>query len=585
MILACTVSFVYLFAQHKVVRLKVVQTSDVHGNFFPTDFIRQCPAEGSLARVTTFVKEQRQKYGNRLLLLDNGDILQGQPSAYYYNYIDTVSTHLTAAVMNYMQYDAGNMGNHDIETGRKVFDRWMSDCAFPMLGANIVDVASGKPHCQPYTIFEREGVKVAVLGMITPAIPVWLSENLWQGLRFDDMEETARRWVKIIQEKEKPDVLIGIFHAGQRPLLMGGKFRENASLQVAVNVPGFDLVLMGHDHARECKKVVNVAGDTVLVMNPANHARVVSDAELVLTLNDGKLVSKQMDGKLIDMSAYEPDEAFMQHFSTQYQAVENFVLKKIGRLTKTISTRPAYFGPSDFVDLIHQLQLAISGAEISLVAPLSFDAEIQAGDVKVSDMFNLYKYENMLYTMRLSGREIKGLLEMSYGQWINQMKSEDDDLLLFRSSGIKGAEERSTFRYPSYNFDSAAGIIYTVDVTKPAGERVHVVQMADGKPFLLDKFYEVALNSYRGNGGGELLTKGAGIAQEDLKNRIIRSTDKDLRYYLMRYIEQQKVIEPCALNQWKLIPEQWTLPAAKRDYRRLFGEISNKLLSLRSQKI
>lgn len=566
------VSLTLLLAQDRVVRLKVVQTSDVHGNFFPTDFIRQRPAEGSLAQVSSFVKEQRMMYGDRLLLLDNGDILQGQPSAYYYNYIDTTSTHLTAAVMNYMQYDAGNMGNHDIETGRMVFDRWMADCAFPMLGANIVDAVSGKPHCRPYAVFEREGVKVAVLGMITPAIPVWLSENLWQGLRFDDMEETARYWVKTIREEEKPDVLVGIFHAGQRPLLMGGKYRENASLQVAVNVPGFDLVLMGHDHARECKKVANVAGDTVLVMNPANNAKVVSDAELILTLKDGKVVSKHIEGKLTDMGDYEPDEAFMQHFASQYQTVEAFVSKKIGRLTKAISTRPAYFGSSAFVDLIHELQLAISGAEVSLVAPLSFDAEIQEGDVRVSDMFNLYKYENMLYTMRLSGREIKGLLEMSYGQWVNEMKSAEDDLLLFRASGNKGAEERSAFRYPSYNFDSAAGMVYTVDVTKPAGERVTVLRMADGSPFLPDRIYLVALNSYRGNGGGELLTKGAGISQDALKDRIVRSTDKDLRYYLMRYIEQKKVVQPRALNQWKFIPEEWTIPAAKRDYRRLFGE-------------
>lgn len=566
------VSLTLLLAQDRVVRLKVVQTSDVHGNFFPTDFIRQRPAEGSLAQVSSFVKEQRMMYGDRLLLLDNGDILQGQPSVYYYNYIDTTSTHLTAAVMNYMQYDAGNMGNHDIETGRMVFDRWMADCAFPMLGANIVDAVSGKPHCRPYAVFEREGVKVAVLGMITPAIPVWLSENLWQGLRFDDMEETARYWVKTIREEEKPDVLVGIFHAGQRPLLMGGKYRENASLQVAVNVPGFDLVLMGHDHARECKKVANVAGDTVLVMNPANNAKVVSDAELILTLKDGKVVSKHIEGKLTDMGDYEPDEAFMQHFASQYQTVEAFVSKKIGQLTKAISTRPAYFGSSAFVDLIHELQLAISGAEISLVAPLSFDAEIQEGDVRVSDMFNLYKYENMLYTMRLSGREIKGLLEMSYGQWVNEMKSAEDDLLLFRASGNKGAEERSAFRYPSYNFDSAAGMVYTVDVTKPAGERVTVLRMADGSPFLPDRIYLVALNSYRGNGGGELLTKGAGISQDALKDRIVRSTDKDLRYYLMRYIEQKKVVQPRALNQWKFIPEEWTIPAAKRDYRRLFGE-------------
>ena len=566
------VSLLMVTAQEKIVKLKVVQTSDIHGNFFPVDFIRQCPSEGSLARVSAFVKEQRNVYADRLLLLDDGDILQGQPSAYYYNYIDTASVHLTAAIMNYMKYDAGNMGNHDIETGRAVFDRWIKDCDFPMLGANIVDAVSGKPHCKPYIVMERDGVKVAVLGMITPAIPVWLSENLWQGLRFDDMEQTARKWVKIIQEKEHPDVLIGVFHAGQRAVEMGGKYRDNASLEVATRVPGFDLVLMGHDHSRACKKVVNVAGDTVLVMNPANNGRVVSNAEVTLTLNNGKVVDKQLTGELTDMARYEPDAEFMEHFSAEYSAVSSFVSKKIGRMNTTISTRPAYFGSSAFVDLIHELQLAISGAEISLVAPLSFDASIQQGDVRVSDMFSLYKYENMLYTMRLSGAEIRGLLEMSYAQWVNEMKSADDDLLLFRDTGNKGAEERSTFRYPSYNFDSAAGIVYTVDVTKPAGQRVNILQMADGQPFKLESMYEVAVNSYRGNGGGELLTKGAGIPQDELKSRIVRSTDKDLRFYLMRYIEEHREITPKALNQWKFIPEEWVGPAARRDYRRLFGE-------------
>ena len=568
-------------AQERQVQLKLVQTSDIHGNFFPYDFIRQTEAAGSLARVSAFVREARQTWGDRLILVDNGDILQGQPSAYYYNFIDTASVHLTAAVMNYMKYDAGNMGNHDIETGRAVFDRWASDCEFPMLGANILDTSTGQPHFKPYVVLERDGVKVAILGMITPAIPVWLSENLWQGLRFEDMEETARHWVKIIQEQEKPDVLVGVFHAGKRPQLMAGLYRENASLDVARRVPGFDVVLMGHDHARACMKVANEAGDSVLVLNPASQGRVVSNATLTLTLKDGQVIRKESEGELTDMAAYAPDEDFMQHFAPQYKAVSQFVTKKIGRITETISTRPAYFGPSAFVDLIHSLQLAISGASVSLVSPLSFDAEIRQGDITVSDMFSLYKYENMLYTMRLSGKEIKDLLEMSYGQWMNEMKGPDDDLLLLRESSADrqtahrstraGNEERASFRYPSYNFDSAAGILYTVDVTQPAGQRIHIRSMADGSPFLLDKVYEVALNSYRGNGGGELLTKGAGIPQGELKNRIVRSTDKDLRYYLMQYIEQQGVVTPKVLNHWQIIPEKWVKPAAQRDYMKLFG--------------
>lgn len=559
-------------AQEKVVKLKIVETSDVHGNFYPYDFVRRQPSAGSLARVYTWVQQERRRFGDNLILLDNGDILQGQPSAYYYNYIDTVSPHLTAEMLNFMAYDAGNMGNHDIETGRAVFDRWTGDCRFPVLGANILDTATGKTHLKPYVVLEREGVKIAVLGMITPAIPMWLSENLWPGLRFEDMEAAARKWIPFIREQEKPDVIIGLFHAGKNAVWMGGKYRDNASVEVASRVPGFDVVLAGHDHARACFKVANEAGDSVLVVNPANNAVTVGDVEITLTLRGGKVTDKLVEGRLTDVGALEPSPEFMQHFAGQYDAIQAFVSKKIGRFTQPISTRPAYFGPSAFVDLIHRLQLEIGKAEISLAAPLSFDARIEAGDIYVSDMFNLYKYENMLYTMSLSGKEIRGALEMSYALWTNQMHSPGDPLLLLRESSVSGAEERTFFQHPSYNFDSAAGIIYTVDVTRPAGQKVTILSMADGTPFDENRMYKVAVNSYRGNGGGELLTKGAGISQEELKSRILFSTDKDLRYYLMQYIEQRQIVTPRSLDQWKFIPANWVKPAAERDYKKLFGE-------------
>ena len=247
--------------------------------------------------------------------------------------------------------------------------------------------------------------------------------------------------------------------------------------------------------------------------------------------------------------------------------------KKIGTFTESISTHPAFFGPSAFIDLIHTLQLDITGADISFAAPLSFDSEIKKGDVFVSDMFNLYKYENMLYVMTLSGKEIKDFLEMSYYMWTNRMKSPEDHLLWFKEKRREGAEDRASFQNYSFNFDSASGIIYTVDVTKPQGEKITIISMTDGSPFRMDKIYKVALNSYRGNGGGELLTKGAGIPQEKLKDRIIFSTDKDLRFYLMNYIEEKGTMDPKALNQWKFVPEKWTVPAAKRDYEYLFRSV------------
>lgn len=554
-------------SSEKEVTLKLIETSDVHGCYYPYDFIRRHSVQGSLARVSALVVEMRKTYGDRLILMDNGDILQGQPVAYYYNYIDTTSVHVVADMLNYMHYDVATMGNHDIEAGHAVYDRWVSQCKFPVLGANIMDVKTGKTYLPPYKVIEREGVKVVVLGMITPAIPSWLPEQLWSGLRFEDMETSARKWVKWIQEKEKPDVLIGLFHAGPE----GNKLDdvvENGSGDVARRVPGFDVVFMGHDHVRTCQKIINEAGDSVLLVDPANMAKVVADVTVKVVKKDGKVIRKSVEGKLASVDRYAPDEAFLKTFEKQYQATADFVSRKIGRINKTITTKDAYFGPSAFIDLIHQLQLDITGADVSFCAPLSFAAEIKEGDIYVSDMFNLYKYENMLYTMTLTGKEIKDFLEMSYAIWTNQMKSPDDHLMLLNEKD-KGF---GRFKNPSFNFDSAAGILYTVDVTKPQGEKINIRSMADGTPFRMDKMYKVAVNSYRGNGGGDLLTKGAGIPKQDLAKRIVFATEKDLRYYLMKRIEEVKILDPRPLNQWKFIPEKWVEPAAKRDYRLLFGE-------------
>ncbi len=553
-------------SQDGEVTLKLIETSDVHGCYFPYDFIRNKPMKGSLARVSSYVKEQREKYEN-VILMDNGDILQGQPVAYYYNYMDTISEHVCAAMLNYMKYDVGTMGNHDVETGHAVYDRWVRQCNFPVLGANIVDNKTGKPYLPPYQVIEKEGVKIAILGMITPAIPSWLPEQLWSGLHFEDMEDCARKWVKIIREKENPDVLVGLFHAGPE----GNKLDnvvENGSGNVAKSVPGFDVVFMGHDHTRRYEKVVNVEGDSVLLIDPANMSKVVSEVTFTIKKQDGKVVSKQVEGKLVNMDGYAPDADFMNIFQGAYETTMDFVSRNIGRIEHTISSKEAFFGPSAFVDLIHQLQLDITGADISFCAPLSAYAEIKKGDICVSDMFNLYKYENLLYTMKLTGKEIKDFLEMSYALWTNQMQSPDDHLMLLNEED----NGFGRFKNPSFNFDSAAGIIYTVDVTKPQGEKIRIERMANGEPFDLNKTYRVAVNSYRGNGGGDLLTKGAGIPKTELAKRIVYSTDKDLRYYLMKRIEEVKVLDPKPLNKWKFIPEEWTVPASKRDYDILFGE-------------
>jgi 2',3'-cyclic-nucleotide 2'-phosphodiesterase/3'-nucleotidase len=556
-------------AQEKKVKLRIIETTDVHGCFFPYDFIGRKPTSGSLARVNTYVDSLRQNYGDRLLLFDNGDILQGQPTCYYCNYVNPTKENLAASVINYMKYDAQTIGNHDVETGHEVYDKWIREVKCPMLGANIIDTKTGEPYLKPYQLFERDGARIAVLGMLTPGIPNWLHEHLWNGLRFEEMTSCARKWISYIKEKEKPHLIIGLFHSGYDGGIVTEDYREDAALQVAMEVPGFDIVLYGHDHVRHCETIKNNEGRSVLLLDPSSNAYFVGDAEVVLTLKDDKVVRRSINGQISDVRHLAVDKAFMKHFQKDIDEVKHYVDRKIGKFKNSIYTRDCYFGSSAFCDFIHSLQLKLTGADISFNAPLTFDACIKAGDVRISDMFNLYKYENQLYTMLLTGKEILGHLEMSYDLWVNTMKNPYDHIMLL-DEHAQDDQQRRMFKNLAFNFDSAAGIDYEVDVTKPDGQKVHILRMSNGKPFDLNKTYKVAMNSYRGNGGGLLLTQGAGIPREKLKERVIWESDRDQRYYLSQLIEQMGECDPQPFNNWRFVPEDWAKPAIERDRRLLF---------------
>lgn len=568
--LLCLLS-VDTMGQKKNITFYILETTDVHGNYFPRDYINRTAGMGSLSRVSGYVDDLRMRKGSdHVLLLDNGDILQGQPSAYYYNYVDTVSPHACASVLNYMQYDAVGIGNHDIETGHAVYDRWVSELEMPALGANVVDTETGKPYWKPYTIIKKDGVRFAILGLLTPAIPQWLPETLWHGLRFEDMTETARRYMP--EMKQKADVVIGLFHSGVGDADATRSSLENATLQVAKNVPGFDLILCGHDHRMTLRQIVNTAGDTVMVMNAGPNATHLAEATLHLTKKNGHIKDKKWETTLIDLTGRESDKAFMETFHREQQIVEDYVDKKIGTCEASLSVRPSFFGPSPFIDFIHQLQLDISGADISFTAPLSLDAEIATGDIHVGDMFNLYKYENRLCVMRLSGKEIKDWLEYSYDGWIQQMQSSEDHMLRFDPENMYAKEKWQRLSTPCYNFDSAAGLLYKVDLTKRKGERVIIDRLADGRSFAEDSTYNVAVNTYRAEGGGGHVTKGAGINPNEMKRRIVWRSERDLRYYMMQCISKEKVISPKALNQWEFIPISWVQKATLTDRKILFAE-------------
>ena len=547
--------------------LVVLFTTDVHGACLAHDIKRNAPAKTSLANVSTYLNEVRRDNPGKVLLFDTGDFLQGQPSVYYYNFVDTLDTHVCARTYNYLKYDALGVGNHDIETGDAVYEKRLpQQFDMPWICANAIDTRTGQPMFQPYAVFDKQGIKVAVLGLITPNIGAWLPKALWPNLEFEDMVESAQKWVPIIQEKEHPDLLIGLFHAGMDYTVNGNDINthcnENGSVPTAMKVPGFDICLLGHDHKPALRRVETLQGDTVQILNAGTQCRKVGRADIHFTLQEDGRYSKVIRTGLADMDEYQPDSTFVTAMQDCVDKVNEYVDAPIGHLTSQLTGSESLVGPSSFIDLIHDAQLWATGADISFAAVLSPHDNIPAGEITMRHLFLLYKYENLLYTIQMKADEVRRYLEHGYSMQYATMHSASDHLMAFEPADALGRQQLSGI---SFNFTSAAGIRYEVDVRKEPGQRVRLISMSDGSPIDPERLYSVAINSYQYSGGGNFIPKGLGWDKKMLEQRTLRTTSTDVRRYLAQYISERDTITPYVRGDWQVVPQDWYEAARQRD--------------------
>ena len=546
--------------------IELCATNDLHGRYFDSLYIDNQVNKHSLANVSEYVKNLRNDIGEEsVLLIDVGDALQGDNAVFYANYIDTLTEqkHLFTRVTEYMKFDALIVGNHDIEAGHKVYDRIAKEINIPYLAANAIDINTGKSYFEPYKLFKKNGVKVAVIGMTNPNIKKWLGEELWSGMDFLPIEELANSIVNELKTKENPDIVILSIHAG----LGNGEAEgvENPARYLAANLQGVDIILAAHDHQTSCEKIWN-GKDSVLVMDGSNRAKFLVNAKIECEYANNKLISKNITGALIPMENTPVDTLYRAEFRNDFEKAKAFTNQVIGNVENDIYTKDAFFGGSDYMDIVHTVQLTASNADISLAAPLTYNGKVNAGILKYNDLFTIYPYENSLYVVSLTGAQIKDYLEYSYDTWIQTMKSPADHIMKIRYNEKRGGY---SFVNISYNFDSGAGLDYVVDVTKPYGERVVIKALSNGEALDLNKTYKVAMSSYRANGGGDLLTNGAGIARENLENIVIEKY-KDIRSLVYDFYsngDDKNMVKAT----WKFIPEKLVAPAIQRDRSLLFG--------------
>lgn len=538
---------------------RILTTNDVHGCYFDSVYVGD-RTKNSLLAVSYLVDSVRAATGGEnVVLIDAGDCLQGDNAAYYFNYVDTVTPHLYGRMADYMKYDAVAVGNHDIETGHPVYDRLDREMKTPLLAANAIADASGKPYFQDYVILKRHGVKIAVLGFTNPNMKNWLSYSLWSGMKFESLIPLVQNDVDRVIEKEKPHLVIVAAHAGTGN--GDGTQLENQGMDLFKSLKGVDFLICAHDH-----RPFVAQNDSICLINSGSHCRNVGSGTVTLEFVDGKCVSKTLGASLIPVNKEKVDAEMKEVFRSDYEAVKEFTLRPVGELEVPLRTRDAYAGMSDYINLLHAVSLSVPEAQLSLAAPLTFNGYVRPGTLLYNDLFTVYPFENQLYVVRMTGKEVLDCLEYSYAAWVNTVKGRGNEhiLRIVNEPDPRTGQKRWSFVGRSYNFDSAGGLVYDVDVTKPAGSRITVKSLADGSPFSEEAEYNVAMTSYRASGGGGILREGAGIDTDSIDSRIV-ARYPEIRELVYGYLQEHGSIDPAVIGSPELIGEWHFIPAAIAD--------------------
>ncbi len=486
-------------------RLQIVATGGVRGAIFPYSLIKESERESSLLNISSYIKEARSA-GEALLLVDVGDMLEESSLLGYFNNVNSSRQHIIPSVMNAMGYDAASIGQWDLANCGEFCLRIAEEATYPYLIANAIFKGSGERLTPSHLIVEKGGLKVALFGAANPA---HISPTLANFVALESVEETLE-WALPLIKEEEPDLIVGLFD----------------SKHVEADLGDFDLIFSPSEFEAGAK--------TILYAN--------------ISINEeGEVAVKR--GRL-EGSSFGVDQSLYTQLEKGFELAKEWFNSPVGVISESISSRDSFFSDSKLVDLIHMVQLEESGAELS-IAPISvFDEIISEGEVRIKDLYRIYPKDSYLVTIEMSGHEIKEYLELSYGNWFNQMTSLDDELL----------GELYWARW-----ESLAGLNYVVDITKAAGERISIKTSRSGEPFRRDRIYSVVLNSERAYGEESYL--------ETLSidsSRLTLLGEKSFRDHLIETFKGSEIVDPPLDNNWLVIPNLWLQRGMKNSYPKIF---------------
>ena len=518
-------------------KIVILETSDIHGAIFPINYSDNSRKELGLSKIATIVEEERKKKKD-LILIDNGDILQGTPLVYHYANIDRQGMNPMITAMNYMKYDAAVLGNHEFNYGKDFLLESIKSSKFPWLSSNILDENTRRPYFgKPYIIKEfPNGIKVGILGATTQYIPNWEESKNIQGIDFLDVIFPLKTFVSYLKNVEKVDLLVVSYHGGYERDVNSDEVRsstgENQSYEICEKLPEIDILLTGHQHMFVPKKLIN----GVLTVEPGYGGQSVAKVEVTLekSKEGWKIVEK--DSRLLYAKEVKEDVKLLELVKGYEANTQKWLDTPIGRIEGDMTIKDhlkVRMKEHPFIEFINRIQMKYANVDISTTSLFDNNSKGFKGDITMRDVVSNYIYPNTLKVIRIFGKDIKDALERSAG-YFDRYKGEDINI----SSDFKHT------KIQHYNYDMWEGIEYKLDISKHLGERV-VALSYKGVPLDMNKEYDVVMNNYRAGGGGEY-----GM----FKNKpVIKEINIDMAELIADYIIKEKVIKAECNNNWEVI--------------------------------
>ncbi|HZM99109.1 MAG TPA: 5'-nucleotidase C-terminal domain-containing protein, partial [Pyrinomonadaceae bacterium] len=464
-----------------------------------------------------------------------GDTIQGSPLESFHGRKNNQPPDPMMLVMNALNYDAMAVGNHEYNFGLKVLEKARQEAKFPWLSANTYETKTGKTHYQPYLVREISGVKIGILGLTTPGIPNWDNPPNYAGLEFRNPILEAKKWVRVLRTKEKVDVVVIAMHMGlgadlrTREASPGQVPHENEAISIAQQVPGVDVIFMGHTH----RDVPSLYINGVLITQANHWGRHLARVDLYLQKS---ATSWRVDAKaartIPSEDRVEPDQEVVKLAEPYDRETQAWLGRTIGQSAIELTAREARFRDTAILDLIQKVQLEAGKADVSMVASFNSDARIAKGPVTVRDIAGLYVYENTLVVLEVTGQQLKEALEHSAKYFKPYVPG-------------KPPAEQVDEKIPAYNFDIAEGVTYELDVSKPVGQRVQNLTF-QGQPVRPEQKFRLATNNYRVNGGG-------GYTMYKAAPVVYRSSE-EIRELIIDWLEEHKTVPTEPTNNWRLLP-------------------------------